>query len=121
MLHNFEKRYIVDDEEKQDEGGALDDEEKQHERSVLGLKKHVRIVLALWLEELQEAVFNTQDLAGKIHTEALRHKLDGQVSEKMEDIRRCIESYVKAGHVLGLAGECGINSKVTNLGEIYAQ
>ena len=124
MVDNFEKRYKVDDEEKQDEGGALDDEEKQHETSVLELKKHERIVLELWLEELQEAVFNTEDLVDKIHTEALRHKLDGQLSEKMEDIRRfieslvkagqlsekmedirrCIESYVKAGDVLGLAG-----------------
>ncbi|XP_030966944.1 putative disease resistance RPP13-like protein 1 [Quercus lobata] len=61
-------------------------------------------MLELWLEELQEAVFNTEDLVDKIQTEALRHKLDGQLSEKMEDIRRCIESYVKAGDVLGLAG-----------------
>ncbi|XP_030963492.1 putative disease resistance RPP13-like protein 1 [Quercus lobata] len=104
MVDNFEKRYKVDDKEKQDEGGALDDEEKQHERSVLEVKKHERIMLELWLEELQEAVFNTEDLVDKIHTEALRHKLDGQLSEKMEDIRRCIESYVKAGDVLGLAG-----------------
>ena len=104
MVDNFEKRYKVDDEEEQDEGGALDDEEKQHERSVLELKKHDRIVLELWLEELQDAVFNTEDLVYKIHSEALRHKLDGQLSEKMEDIRRGIESYVKAGDVLGLAG-----------------
>ncbi|XP_050283511.1 putative disease resistance protein At3g14460 isoform X3 [Quercus robur] len=99
MVDNFEKRYKVDYEEKQDEGGALDDEEKQHERSLLELKKHERIVLELWLEELQEAVFNTEDLVDKIHTVAY-----GQLSEKMEDIRRCIESYVKAGDVLGLAG-----------------
>ena len=83
MVLNFEKRYKVDDEEKQDEGGALDDEEKQHERSVLEVKKHERIVLQLWLEELQDAVFNTEELVDKIHTEALRHKLDGQIFKEM--------------------------------------
>lgn len=82
----------------------LDDEEKKHER----------VVLELWLEELQDAVFNMEDLVAKIHTEALQHKLDGQICEKMEDIRCSLESYVKQGDVLGLAGrrynlECLVN------------
>ncbi|KAL0007022.1 hypothetical protein SO802_008524 [Lithocarpus litseifolius] len=93
MVDNSEKRYKVDDEEKQDEGGALNDEEKQHER----------LVLELWLEGLEDAVFNTEDLVDKIHTEALRQKLDGQICEKMEDIRCSLESCVKQGAVLGLA------------------
>ena len=114
MIANSEKRYRVDDEEKQDEGGALDDEEKQHERSVLELKKHDRIVLQLWLEELQEAFFNMEILGDEIHTEALSHKLDGQIREKIEDIRCSLESYVKQGDVLGLAAlrydlECLVN------------
>ena len=104
MVGDSVKRYNVYVEEMQDEGGALDDAEKQHKRSVLEVKKHERIVLELWLEELQDAVFNTEDLVVKIHTEALRHKLDGQICEKMEDIRCSLESYVKQGDVLGWAG-----------------
>ena len=90
---------MVDNSEKRDK-----DEEKQHKRSVLEVKKHERIVLELWLEELEDAVFNTEDLVDKIHTEALRHKLDEQICEKMEDIRCSLESYAKAGDLLGLAG-----------------
>ncbi|KAL0007024.1 hypothetical protein SO802_008526 [Lithocarpus litseifolius] len=71
------------------------------EGSVPELKKHERIVLELWLEELQDAVFNTEDIVFKIHTEALRDKLDGQIceSEKMENIRCSLESYVKQGKI----------------------
>ena len=102
------KRYNVDVEEMRDEGGALDDAEKQHKRSVLEVKKHERIVLELWLEELQDAVFNTEDLVVKIHTEALRHKLVGQISKEMEDIRCSLESYAELGYSLGLVDICKI-------------
>nr|XP_023897537.1 putative disease resistance RPP13-like protein 1 [Quercus suber] len=95
-------QYKIYNVEMQKEGGALDDKEKQHERSVLEVKNHERIVLELWLEGLEDAVFNTEDLVDKIHTEALRHKLDGQIFKEMEDIRCSLESYAKAGYLLGL-------------------
>lgn len=110
MVDNFEMRYKVDD------------EKMRHERSVLEVKKLERIVLELWLEGLEDAVFNMEDLVFKIHTEALQHKLDGQICKEMEDIRCSLESYAKAGNLLGLAGQLDnrMNLQIwRNLGQGY--
>ena len=80
-------------------------------------KENKNPVVKLWLDELQDVVYHTEDLVDEMCTESLRHKLDAEsqtkssslewnikVIKKMEEILDRLEFFMEQGDVLGLKG-----------------
>ena len=80
-------------------------------------KQNKNPVVKLWLDELQDVVYHTQDLVDEMCTESLRYKLDAEsqtkssslewnikVIKKMEELLDRLEFFMEQGDVLGLKG-----------------
>nr|POE64027.1 putative disease resistance rpp13-like protein 1 [Quercus suber] len=80
-------------------------------------KQNKNPVVKLWLDELQDVVYHTEDLVDEMCTESLRHKLDAEsqtkssslewnikVIKKMEEVLDRLEFFMEQGDVLGLKG-----------------
>ena len=81
-------------------------------------RNSVRVVVDLWLYEVEEAFYQAEDLMDEIFTEALQHRLAAEFQTKsspvgiyakekeriMEEILYRIDCFLKVGDALDLSG-----------------
>ena len=60
-------------------------------------KQNKNPVIKLWLDELQDVVYHTEDLVDEMCTESLRHKLDAESQTKSSSLELNIKVIKKDG------------------------